>query len=234
MTHPVKASTTPVPTKGRLQARPGNSPGKSAARAEVQKLGLGEIRDGLLHVPAGDASRPIPLVVMLHGAGGSADQVLPLLQSAAAARRFMVLAPDSRARDTWDAIRGDYGPDVTFIDRALAAVFERYSVDAGRIAIAGFSDGASYALSLGLMNGDLFKDILAFSPGFAAPIRPEGKPEIFISHGNKDEILPVDRCGRRLARTLSGAGYDVDYHEFAGSHVVPPDMVEAALSRFLS
>jgi predicted esterase len=156
-----------------------------------------------------------------------------MLQSAAAARPFMILAPDSRARGSWDAIRGDYGPDVAFIDRALDAVFERHAVDAGRIAIAGFSDGASYALSLGLMNGDLFKNILAFSPGFAAPVRPEGKPKIFISHGNKDEVLPVDRCGRRLARALSVAGYDVDYHEFDGPHVVPPDMVDAAVSRFL-
>ena len=33
----------------------------------------------------------------------------------------------------------------------------------------GFSDGASYALSLGAANGDLFTHIAAFSPGFMRP-----------------------------------------------------------------
>jgi predicted esterase len=200
----------------------------------LQKLGLGDVRDGVLYVPEGEPARPMPLIMMLHGAGGAAHQVLPMLQSAAAERQFLLLAPDSRGRESWDVIRGDYGPDVAFLDRALATVFERCLVDHRRIAIGGFSDGASYALSLGLMNGDLFKDILAFSPGFAVPVRTEGKPSIFISHGDKDEVLPVDRCGRRLARELSGAGYNVDYREFEGGHVVPPVMVSAAVSRFLS
>lgn len=55
---------------------------------------------------------------------------------------------------------------MTFIDSALASVFRRCNVDAGRIIIAGFPDGASFALPLGLVNGDLFRKVVAFSPGF--------------------------------------------------------------------
>jgi predicted esterase len=157
-----------------------------------------------------------------------------MLQGEADARGALILAPDSRARDTWDIIRGSYGPDIQFIDRALRYVFERFPIDSRRLATGGFSDGASYALSVGLMNGELFQDILAFSPGFAAPAQTAGHPRIFISHGDKDEVLPVDRCGRRLARELSRAGYDIEYREFAGGHVVPSDQVAAAVSRFLS
>jgi predicted esterase len=47
-------------------------------------------------------------------------------------------------------------------------------------------------------------------------------------------VLPVERCGRRLARELSRAGYDVEYREFPGGHVVPPEMVTAATNRFLA
>jgi predicted esterase len=65
--------------------------------------------------------------------------------------------------------RGSYGPDVDFINRSLQYVFDRYTVDPARLGIAGFSDGASYALSLGLPNGDLFSHIIAFSPGFMRP-----------------------------------------------------------------
>jgi len=107
-------------------------------------------------------------------------------------------------------------------------------IDPGHIAIAGFSDGASYALSLGLINGGLFGDIIAFSPGFALPTRTEDAPAIFISHGREDPVLPIERCGRRIAVRLRSLGYDIDYREFAGGHVVPTEMVEAAFRRFLA
>ena len=56
-------------------------------------------------------------------------------------------------------------------------------VDPARLVIGGFSDGASYALSLGLINGQLFRKVAAFSPGFVVTGEPEGKPRVFISHG---------------------------------------------------
>jgi len=77
----------------------------------------------------------------------------------------VIVAPDSRGR-TWDAIEGRMGPDVEFIDTALRSVFAHVRVNPARVAMAGFSDGASYALGLGLANGDLFSHVIAFSPGF--------------------------------------------------------------------
>jgi phospholipase/carboxylesterase len=201
--------------------------------AGVSRLGLGAGRDGFVFVPAGlDMGKPVPLVVMLHGAGGEAAHVLGLMEQPAQARGFVVLAPDSRL-GTWDVIRGGYGPDVTFLDRAMERIFAGVAIDPARVAVGGFSDGGSYALCLGLSNGDLFRDVLAFSPGFAAPAVTLGRPRIFISHGDRDEVLPVDKCGRRLARVLGEGGYEVDYREFAGGHVVPPEMVAGALDRFL-
>ncbi len=221
--------------QGHLRSRPAAPQRYQPPSAGLHKLGLGKDRDSLLYVPSSlSSSQPAPLILMLHGAGGIVGHVVPLLQAIADQGGVLILAPDSRARDTWDVIHGGYGPDIQFIDRALGYVFEQLRVDPRRIAVGGFSDGASYALSIGLMNGDLFRDILAFSPGFAAPARTTGKPRIFISHGDKDEVLPVERCGRRLARELSRADYDVDYREFAGGHVVPPDMVDAAMERFLA
>jgi predicted esterase len=157
------------------------------------------------------------------------DVLLPVCERQGVA----ILAPESRGA-TWDVIRGAYGPDLEFVDRALRAVFETVIIDPGRIAVSGFSDGASYALSLGINNGTLFSHILAFSPGFAAPSAAHGVPQIFISHGVRDEVLPIDSCSRRLVPRLRQAGYDVDYREFPDGHVVPDDMVDAALLRFLA
>ncbi|HEV2891411.1 MAG TPA: hypothetical protein VGX28_13645 [Frankiaceae bacterium] len=67
--------------------------------------------------------------------------------------------------------------------------------------------------------------MLAHSPGFVAPPRIAATPRVWISHGGADRVLPVDRCGRRVARTLTDAGYDTAYVEFSGGHVVPPELV---------
>lgn len=170
------------------------------------------------------------MLVFFHGAGGRGEQSLAMVEDVAARHRLLVLATTSSG-STWDLIRGGAGPDAAALDAALGEVLARCPVD--RVAFAGFSDGASYALSLGLANGDLAPTILAFSPGFAAPPRQVGDPRVFISHGTADAVLPVERCGRRLARVLGDAGYTVRYEEFDGPHVVPPDLVDAAVEWWL-
>jgi phospholipase/carboxylesterase len=138
-----------------------------------------------------------------------------------------LVGPDSRGR-TWDVILDDYGPDVEFIDSVLAQVFGRYAVDPALVAAGGFSDGASYALSLGLTNGDLFHRIVAFSPGFISPAAMADKPRFYVSHGVHDDVLPINACSRRLVPALEQIGYEVLYHEFEGGHTVPPDIAQEA------
>jgi predicted esterase len=230
-----EASSSPAPVAGpgRLTARPPASAPSSPAPAGLTALGLAEDRDALLYVPAStSADRPAPLAVSLHGAGGDAqgglDLILPLADDAG----LVLVAPPSRGR-TWDVILGGFGPDVAFLDAALAAAFERVVIDPARIGVAGFSDGASYALSLGLTNGDLFGQVTAFSPGFAAPADRVGRPRVFVSHGVGDPVLPIDRCSRRIVPALRRQGYDVRYEEFDGGHTVPPDLVAASLDQWL-
>ena len=220
-------------SSGLIGARPQTIAPPGGAAPGRHPLGMGGKRDGILLVPEGlDAAKPAPLIVSLHGAGGVAPHALDIFAAQAGAQGIIVLAPESRSA-TWDVIRGGYGPDVAFIESALDKVFRLHAVDPERIAAAGFSDGASYALSIGITNGALFKDILAFSPGFMAPAGQSDLPRVFISHGVHDEVLPIDPCSRRIVPRLKRAGYDVEYREFDGGHVVPPGMVEHAVARFL-
>jgi predicted esterase len=119
---------------------------------------------------------------------------------------------------------GGFGRDVAFVNRALERVFETVAVDPARIAVGGFSDGATYALSLGLINGDLFRRVVAFSPGFVVDGMPHGHPRFFISHGTVDSILPIGSSSRSIVTDLRKRGYDVTFREFDGGHEVPPDI----------
>ncbi len=230
----MRATTAPPYSDGRLHARPlprtAQSP--SPLRDGTHQLEFSDGRRALLHVPApaaGDAAQHQPerLLVLLHGAGGQHGGGDIIALADAMRHGGLLLIPD--ALDTsWDVLRGGYGPDLAFLDRALLWVMQRHDVDPGRISIGGFSDGASYALSVGLMNGDLFSDILAFSPGFMAPLRREGKPRVFVAHGEADQVLPLERA-HAIARRLAGEDYEVRYAQFAGAHVVEPAIAREAL-----
>jgi phospholipase/carboxylesterase len=215
------------PNDGRLVARPRN--GTATSIEGTRSLGLASPRDAILQLPPTAAGAPLPLFVLFHGAGGSGEGVLRRFGQAAAAAGIAVLAPDSRD-SSWDAIRDGFGRDVTFVDRALARVFETVAVDATRIAAGGFSDGATYALSLGLINGDLFRRVVGFSPGFLVDGEAHGKPRFFISHGTADPILPIDRCSRVIVPLLRRRGYEVTFREFDGRHEVPAGIAVEAMT----
>lgn len=197
-------------------------------------MGLSGQRDGLLFVPGDyESDTPTPLLVMLHGAGGTA-RGLDGFGTLADEFGTIILIPESRG-STWDVLRGGYGPDVRFIDRALEHTFLRTRIDPSRIALGGFSDGASYALSLGVSNGDLFTHLVAFSPGFLSPADPiVGRPRVFVSHGANDSVLPVSASREAIVPTLKEAGYDVRYEEFAGGHTIPRSIADLAMEWFLA
>jgi phospholipase/carboxylesterase len=222
---------------GHLQARPypeGIPPPRMAPGPGRPPHHLTEGRDGIRYVPAGWTRRTkaSPLLVLLHGAGGSAARILTHFEPIADELGLLVLAPDSRGR-TWDGPLGDLGPDVAFLDRALGFVFERFPLDLKHIALSGFSDGASEALTLGLTNGVLFTHVIAFSPGSASPPGRAGWPRVFVAHGTADEVLPIDETGRPIAARLRAAGYDLSYREFQAGHVVPEELMREALRWFL-
>ncbi len=213
----------------RLTARPGAP--TETPESGLNELGLSSGRDGLLYVPASySPNTPPPLFIGLHGAGGGASNWASY-QARAEERGFVFLAPNSRA-STWDITRGAFGPDVKFIDDALKHVFNRCNIDPKKIALGGFSDGASYALSLGLSNGDLFSHLIAYSPGFFQTPEFVGTPLVYVSHGTGDNILPVESSRDTIVPTLNSNDYDVTYNEFEGGHEVPAEISEEALDWF--
>jgi phospholipase/carboxylesterase len=215
----------------RLRSRPGAAPA-AGARLDpgVHELGLPS-GDALAYVPlVDDGAKPSPVLVLFHGAGATAADALGLLLHDALDEP-VVLAPTSAGR-TWDEVAGNFGPDIATVDEALAWLFARHPVDGDRVAAGGFSDGASYALSVGLTNGDLFGHVIAFSPGFLPPGVRRGRPRVFVSHGRRDRILSFDRTRDVIVPSLTAAGLSVTFEEFDGGHEVPPEVWRHALRWF--
>jgi predicted esterase len=219
-------------TPNRLLARPGAGPATPPSPG-LHSLGFRTERDALLYIPESSMKfEKAPLVLSLHGASRSSDRGISLLQSLSDEHGFLLLAP-ATARGTWDIITGPGGADAKFIDRSLARTFEVRKIDPARIAMAGFSDGASCSLTLGLANGDFFNAVLGFSPGFVVDLERAGKPPVFISHGTVDQVLPIDECSRRIVPQLKREGYRVTYREFEGKHELPPAVASEAMKWFM-
>jgi len=214
----------------RLGARPGTPTG--TVSPGIVRLGTGGVGDGYLYVPQGyRPDTPAPLVLCLHGAGGNYTAQFDLLRDAAEAHAMLLVGVNS-TEYTWDGILGRFGPDVERINTALERAFAQCRVDPSRLVIQGFSDGASYALGVGVANGTLFPRIVAFSPGFIAESdsAPAGKPEVFISHGLNDQVLPIVSSSRQIVPAMRSAGYDVTYVEFEGGHAVPASVRDDAVA----
>jgi phospholipase/carboxylesterase len=219
----------------RLTARPG-TPTESPTLG-LSELGLGGERDGILYVPSDYSDdNTYPLFIGLHGAGGDADNWNGSYPGRAQTRGMIFVAPDSR-NSSWDLVTypdRTFGVDVVFINEVLNHVFTRCRIDPSRIALGGFSDGASYALSLGIGNGDLFTHLVAYSPGFCViPDPVVGQPAVFVSHGPHDAVLPFYNTANSIVPALEDAGYDVTFHEFDGGHEVPSEVSDIALDWFL-
>ena len=178
----------------------------------------------------------MPLVVALHGASGNSNNWIKYynLDEFAEEKGFIFAAVDSKYY-TWDLILGGYGEDVNSMNTAIQYIFLHCNIDVNHIALCGFSDGATYALSLGISNGDIFTHLITFAPGFVTITEPLiGKPNIFIAHGDKDIDLPVEGSRDFIVPNFIDMGYSVTYYEFRGGHQVSPAASNKALDWFLN
>lgn len=209
------------------------APTNTPLPAGQHHLGLAEERDTILIVPEGlETDKPVPLFVMFHGASGSAEKVMPFVTEYAHKHKFLMLLPQSTYY-TWDLTIGGHGPDLDRLIKALDLVSSHFAIDPEHFALAGFSDGASYALSTGLTNGELISHIIVLSGGFMNVYLKTGKPRIFITHSPEDEQLNIKTSALKHYTDLKKEGYDIHFELFSGKHVIHPPMVEKAMALFL-
>jgi phospholipase/carboxylesterase len=202
---------------------------------------------------------PRASVIWLHGLGADGHDFEPLVPALAlpAALPVRFVFPHAPMRPVtinggmvmraWYDIRpegGERREDAAGVREAQARVEaligrERAcGIAAGRMVLAGFSQGGAMALHTGLRHAEGLAGILALScflpvaDTLAAEASPANRDvPIFMAHGTRDDIIPLARA-RRARDVLLGLGYGVQWHEYPMPHSVS-DTEVADLSRWL-
>ncbi len=199
----------------------------------------GDSRAVLLTPAEIDPARRYPLITVLHGAGRQDEMLVKACRDQPEARDALFLVPRSLL-PTWDLIASRERPDLDFLEYAYDLIYRRYPVDPDRQALLGYSDGASYALSVGLSNPRIFRAVMgwaagfiALAPGFDPDAAP--KPAVLLEYGTHDELFPFDRVALPMRENLRKAGYTVEFRvDQGGKHWPSADFLPEALDWFFS
>ena len=185
----------------------------------------GALRRALLRLPRsapqkkGQAAPKLPLLIFLHGAGGSAAQAMRQTRLADMAERagFLSVFPEGLGPEggqTWNAwmccgyARDQHVDDVGYLAALISRLRAEYPVDPRRIYLAGFSNGAMLASRFALERPGVAAAI-AVVAGYL-PCDADTSPEplaVLIIHGNHDCVA---RFGPTEAHPRTGR-YCEDY-----------------------
>ncbi len=199
----------------------------------------GDSRAVLLTPDEIDPEQRYPLITVLHGAGRQDELLVRACVEEPERRQALFLIPRSRL-PTWDLIAGDERPDLDFLEYAYDLIYRRYPVDAFRQALLGFSDGASYGLSVGLSNPRIFRAVMAWAAGFVT-LDPsfvhddDPKPDLLLEYGTHDPVFPFEQVALPMREGLERAGYRVEFRiDEGGKHWPSGDFQPEALDWFLA
>ncbi|MDE2137615.1 MAG: dienelactone hydrolase family protein [Gammaproteobacteria bacterium] len=204
-------------------------------------------------------ANPTAAVIWLHGLGADGHDFEPivpeLVRPGERALRFVfphapirpvtlnggyamrawydIVSLERRGPEDESGIRASQAAIETLIRRENAR-----GIPAGRIVLAGFSQGGAMALFTGTRYGEKLAGIMGLScylllaERFAAErVAANQSTPIFLAHGTQDPIVaPV--LGEQAHATLQAAGYPVEWHAYAMPHSVCPQEV-ADIARWL-
>jgi polyhydroxybutyrate depolymerase len=213
------AGTPESSAEGSAAVGTGEARANACERAQAPAAGLSEhtLESGglgrrfLLRLPAASAGEKLPVVLNLHGTGGTPEDQLALsgLEQLLGARRFALVAPAGYER-VWNVPPEANKPDdVRFIADVLDAVAELACVDRARVYATGFSGGGRMSSQLAC---DLSTRIAAVAaiggvrfPGPCAQARPF---PVLAFHGTADDVNPYAGGGRPYWQTSVEAAID--------------------------
>ena len=198
-----------------------------AASAEVQTRTIqvgGAARTYLLFLPNSPRAlgSGFPLVVMLHGGGGTAEQMVRFTRfNEIAAREYFVVAYPQGLNRGWNDGRVFRGrsetdaDDVGFIRAMVADIGERVTpLDRRRLYAAGISNGGFMSFRLACEAADLFAAVAPVTATMSADLGPRCKPtapvSVLVINGTADPLVPYNGGHVRVMLALRGEIWSTD------------------------
>ena len=165
------------------------------------------------------------LVVMLHGVGSNAQDLVPLADAWADALPGAAFASldgtepfdGGFAGRQWFSLR-DVSPQnrevranqaYTALRALLDAELAHWGLDAGRLALVGFSQGSIMALHHLATNADSALAVVAYSGRLVSPITAQSASPVALIHGEDDPVIDASELSHAAA-ALEAAGYPVE------------------------
>jgi polyhydroxybutyrate depolymerase len=172
-----------------------------AARAWHGSLRVGSLqRNYTVHRPAGlSRSRPVPLVIMLHGGFGTGRGAEHRYRWDAQADRdgFVVAYPDG-VRRSWNAggvccgkAHRDHVDDIGFLTRLIETLRQRENIDPRRVYLTGISNGAAMAYRYGCQGPYPIAAIGSVAGSFAVACPRPHPVSVMEIHGLDDQNIPM-------------------------------------------
>jgi polyhydroxybutyrate depolymerase len=180
----------------------------------------GRQRTYLLHLPSGyKADRQAPLVVVLHGGTGNAEQTVRMtgLNSTADQNGFVAVYPNGTGRQadkvlTWNvlfgfgyALRNDVD-DAGFIRALIGTLEGKYAIDKGRVYATGISNGAMLSYLLGAEASDVFAAVAPVAGAVGAVPSGGGQQIVFPAPGNPVSVIAFHGRMDRMVPYQGGTG----------------------------
>jgi predicted esterase len=182
--------------------------------------GYAAIAHGYSYVPDSYDGTPWPLVLLLHGMGGTADYFISEYKWAPTARTHKLLLCSLQSESTYWGTSGDQQNLLAMIDYMKS----KYNVRLDKVVVFGFSNGATYAWSTGFKYPDIFKAIIACSNnGNTYNADDSKKVPCYVMWGALESTHP----GERTANELLSRGWDVTTRQHSSGHTVPQSEIPA-------
>lgn len=161
-----------------------------------------------------DASRPRALVVALHPGGGEGAAFygdhfmrsifVPGLHELAP----IMIAPDVVSR-SWTEPRSERA-----VLALMAAISKEFAIDSQRVAVVGFSMGASGAWFLSARHRDRFTAAIIMAGRSEDPLTNLARVPTYVIHSRADDVVPFEQAEERV-KALERMGRTVKFDAFA-------------------
>lgn len=179
------------------------------------------------------ADKKYPLIIGLHGAGGSAADYARMWEKEANEYGFIVACPQSNDSEGWWPLTANY-----MIIAVVDDVKKNYNIT--DVFLTGHSAGAKITYSTALWNPHVFKGVAPVSSSFGAFVPQQDDLEnargqnFYILHGKNDNVIPLVNA-MNTRNVLEAAGANVTFRVLPNhGHEYPLEENENIIKWFMS